>query len=275
MLTNLRLELLKVLRKPRTYIGPVAMGLLIIAMLVGMKHGHQFDYIRRRLEQEFIVSGSFVNAAFLVRYLLEGIVYTFLPLFACIVCGDVVAAEAADGTLRTLLCRPVTRLGVAVSKYVVAVTYALALALGTGLVAYLAGSAYLGRGSLVVLSRGLWIFPEHAAILRLAAAYALVAAGMAAVGSIAFAVSTFLSNSNGAVAGAMGFLYGSAVVGEIEYFAVLKPYLLTTYLEQWRGFFTGTIDAHLLAKCVGVMVIYSAVALAVGLVIFHRRDVLS
>ncbi len=98
---------------------------------------------------------------------------------------------------------------------------------------------------------------------------------MAAVGSIAFAVSTFLSNSNGAVAGAMGFLYGSAVVGEIEYFAVLKPYLLTTYLEQWRGFFTGTIDAHLLAKCVGVMVIYSAVALAVGLVIFHRRDVLS
>ena len=275
MLTNLRLELLKVLRKPRTYIGPVAMGLLIIAMLVGMKHGHQFEYMRRRLEQDFIISGSFVNAAFLVRYLLEGIEYTFLPLFACIVCGDVLAAEAADGTLRTLLCRPVTRLGVAVSKYVVAVTYALALTLGTGLVAYLAGSAYLGRGSLVVLSRGLWIFPEHAAILRLVAAYALVAAGMAAVGSIAFAISTFLSNSNGAIAGAMGFLYGSAVIGEIEYFAVLRPYLLTTYLGEWRHFFTGAIDPHLLAESVGVMVIYSAVALAIGLVIFHRRDVLS
>jgi len=259
----------------RTYIGPAALSLLIIAMLVGMKHGHEFEYMKRRLEQDFIVAGSFVNAAFLTRFLLEGIAYTFLPLFACMVCGDLIASEAADGTLRMLLCRPVTRMRVAISKYAVAIMYVLGLTFGTGLLAYMAGWGYLGRGSLVVLSRGIWIFPEHAAILRLVAAYALVAAGMAAVGSIAFAISTFLSNSNGAIAGAIGFLYGSAVIGEIEYFAVLKPYLLTTYLGEWRQFFTGTIDVHLFAESVGVMLIYSAVALVIGLVIFHRRDVLS
>ena len=275
MLTNLRLEFLKLLRKSRTYIGPVAMCLLITLLLVGMKYGHQFEYMRRRLEQDFIVSGSFVNAAFLARYLLEGIVYTFLPLFACLVCGDLIASEAADGTLRTLLCRPVTRVAVAVSKYVVGIIYVLALTLGTGLAAYLVGSVLLGRGSLLVLSGGIWIFPEQTALVRLAAAYALVAAGMVAVGSIAFAVSTFLSNSNGAIAGAMGLLYGSVVISEIEYFAKLKPYLLTTHLDAWRRFFTNALDVHLFAESVGVMLIYSAVAFLVGLAIFQRRDVLA
>ena len=275
MLINLRLELLKVMRKSRTYIGPAALSLLIIAMLVGMKHGHEFHYMKRRLEQDFIVAGSFVNAAFLVRFLLEGIVYTFLPLFACMVCGDLIASEAADGTLRTLLCRPVTRLKVAVSKYAVAIMYVLGLTFGTGLLAYVSGWAYLGRGSLVVLHQGVWIFPEHDAILKLLSAYALVACGMVAVGSIAFAISTFLSNSNGAIAAAMGLLYGSAVIGEIEYFAKIKPYLLTTQLEMWRDFFTGTPDAHSLAKAVGILAAYSIVSLVIGLVIFNRRDVLS
>lgn len=275
MLIELQLELLKLVRKPRTYIGPAAMGILTGLILVGMKYGHQFDYMRDRLEHDFYIAGSFVNAAFLTRFLLEGIVFTFLPLFACMVCGDIVASEAADGTLRTLLCRPVTRLGILGAKYIVAVIYVLALVFGTGLVAYLLGAAVLGRGSLVILSQGVWVLPEHTAILRLAAAYALVAAGMVAVGSIAFAVSTFLSNSNGAIVSAMGFLYGSAIIGEIEFFARLKPYLLTTHLDIWRRFFTDTLDVSKLAQSVGVMLIYSAAAFLAGAIIFQRRDVLS
>lgn len=275
MLTELQLEVFKLLRKPRTYIGPVAMCLLTVLMLVGMKYGHEFNYMRDRLERDFYVAGSFVNAAFLTRFLLEGIAYTFLPLFACMVCGDLVASEAADGTLRTLLCRPITRLGILVSKYIVGIIYVLALTFGTGLAAYLVGAAVLGRGSLVVLSGGIWILPEHAAVLRLAAAYALVAAGMIAVGSIAFAVSTFLNNSNGAIAGAMGFLYGSAIIGEIEYFTKLKPYLMTTQLDIWRRFFTDRLDASGFVQSVGVMLIYSAAALLIGTVIFQRRDILS
>ena len=275
MLISLRLELLKVMRKSRTYIGPAALSLLIIAMLVGMKHGHEFEYMKRRLEQDFIVAGSFVNAAFLTRFLLDAITFTFLPLFACMVCGDLLASEAADGTLRTLLCRPVTRMRVAISKYAVAIMYVLGLTFGTGLFAYLMGWGYLGRGSLVVLQRGVWIYPEHDAILKLLAAYALVACAMVALGSIAFAISTFLSNSNGAIAAAMGLLYGSAVIGEIQYFAKIKPYLLTTQMEMWRDFFTGVPDAHALTKAVGIMAAYSAISIIIGLVIFSRRDVLS
>lgn len=275
MLTNLRLELRKALRKSRMYIGPAAMSLLILAVAVGLKHSNPFEFLRRRMEQDFIVTGSFINAAFLCRHLLEGITYTFLPLFACMVCGDLIASEAADGTIRTLLCRPITRAQVVISKYMVACMYVLALSIGTGVLAYVMGTAFLGRGSLVLFSGGIWVLPETTAIVRLAAAYALVAAGMLAVGSISFAVSTFLSNSNGAIGAAMGILYGSAVIQEIEYFKVLKPYLLTTHLDKWHRLFTGAFDAHAFLKAILVMLIYSAVSFAIGLIIFRRRDVLS
>lgn len=275
MFTELRVELLKLIRKPRTYIGPVAMGLLIAAVLVGLKHGNEFEHMRDRLLQDFIITGSFVNAAFLTRYLLEGIVFTFLPLFACMVCGDLMASEAADGTLRTLLCRPVTRLSLALSKYLVGIVYTLALTLGTGLVAYLAGLVFLGKGSLIIHGGGIWILPEREAVVRLAAAYALIAAAMVAVGSISFAVSTFLSNSNGAIAVAIAILYGSVVVQEIEYFAPVKPFLLTTHLDYWRKLFLGPVDMGQYGTSLMVMAIYSLASLAIGVIIFQRKDVLS
>ena len=275
MLTELRLELFKLLRKPRTYIGPASMAALTTLVLIGMKYGNEFRYMHHRLERDFYVAGTMVNAAFLARSLMEVIVYTFLPLFACMVCGDLIASEAADGTLRMLLCRPITRFRVFGSKYAVAVAYALALTFGTGIAAYLAGVAFLGRGSLVVFTDGIWILPERLALQRIALAYAVAAVGMVAIGSIAFAISTFLSNSNGAIAGAMGFLFGSAVIGQIGYFAKLKPYLLTTHLEVWRDLFAGNVNVPDLTHSLGVMMIYSAVAFLIGAVIFQRRDVLS
>lgn len=275
MFTKLGIEFGKLLRKPRTYIGPAAMTALIIIVMIAMKYGHEFRHMQDRLAQDFVVSGSFVNAAFLTRYmLLPPVLFMFLPLFSCMVMGDLLASESAEGTLRTLLCRPVTRWSVIVSKYIVGVFYVLALTYGMGLIGYAVGLAFLGHGSLLSFVGGIWIIPEDAAIVRLLEVYGLVAAGMIAVGSLAFAISTFLSNSNGAIAGAVGFLIMSGIVGEIEYFSWLRPYLLTTYL-QVNWFFTDTLDVQLYTKSIGVMLIYSVVAFVIGLVIFHRRDVLS
>jgi ABC-2 type transport system permease protein len=275
MLTNLSLELRKALRKARTYIGPVALTLLITAVAVGMKHSPHLERMRGMMERDFIVTGSIVNAAFLCRFLLEGIPFLLLPLFTCMVFADLLASESADGTLRMLLCRPVTRRQVVVSKYLLGAVYAVGLAIGTGVLAYLIGTVLLGRGSLVLFNDGIWVIPEHTAILRLLASYTLIASGMLAIGSIAFAISTFLSNSNGAIAGAMGVLYGSAVIQEIEFFAPLRPYLLSTHLEKWHGLLQGSFDTHQFLHSIGIMLAYAVVSFVIGLIIFERRDVLA
>lgn len=270
-----RLEISKLLRKPRTYIGPVAISALVVIALVAVKYGNEFRGIESRLAEDFILAGSFRNAAFLTRFmLLEFVVYMLLPVFVCIVFGDLVASEVADGTLRMLLCRPITRFRLLTSKYFVGAIYACVLTYGMGLLAYLLGFVFLGRGSLVNLADGIWVLPERIALLRLAVTYGLTALGMIAIGSIAFAISTFLSNSNGAVAGALGFVIGSGIIGQLDFFKWLKPYLLTSYLEV-GGFIVGKPDIVLFVKSVGVMLVYSIVAFVVGALIFQKRDVLS
>ncbi|MDI6828643.1 MAG: ABC transporter permease, partial [Armatimonadota bacterium] len=225
MLTKTRIELMKLSHKPRTYVGFIGMAAIIILMLIAVKYGDLFLPMRDYMSRDFILFGSFVNAVFLTRYLLEGIIYTFLPLFACLVCGDLIPSEAADGTLRTVLCRPISKLGWAISKYVVGAIYIFALTMFSGIMAYLIGWAFLGRGSLVVFDdRGIWIFSEGSAILRLLATYGLVAVATLAVGSLSFVISTFLSNANAAIISGMTMLYTSAILQEIEYFKFLKPY---------------------------------------------------
>jgi ABC-2 type transport system permease protein len=238
------------------------------------------DYLRETMAQAFIVSGPIVNAAFLTRYLLNVMVPIFLPLFACAMCGDLVASEASEGTLRMILCRPITRFAIIASKYMIGVLYVILLTIATGLVTYAIGTVFLGRGSLVVVQRivtqGIWIVPEKVAVLRLMEAYGFVAVGMVALGSICYAISTFVTNSYAATAGGMGFWIMSVILSNIDFFHALRPYLPATYLlDGWRDIFTGTTDPHTITHALIVMLTYSVVSFMTGAIIFHRRDILS
>lgn len=275
MLVLLRIEFLKLWLKPRTYIGFAGMAAIIGLMFLAMKLGHPFRHVQATLEQHFIVAGSFLNAEFIAHHLIRGVVLVFLPLFSAMVFGDLIASEAADGTMRTMLCRPVSRISVGLAKYVTGAGYVLALTFGTGIAAFLGGWLLFGKGSLVVIENGIWIFTEHDAIPRLIASYGLAAVSMLAVGSIAFALSSFLTNSNGAIIGAMATMYGLMIIGEIDYFDPIKPYLFTTYRDAWNGLFVSPIDLSEIWRSIGVTMAYSAVFCAIGLAIFRRRDVLS
>lgn len=271
----LRIEFTKLWRKPRTYLGFAGMASIIGLMFVGMKFGHPFRHIEEALAQHFYLGESFLNAEFIAAHLMGGVVYTFLPLFTAMVFGDLLASEAADGTMRTMLCRPVSRLQVGMAKYATGVVYLLALTFGTGLAVFLAGWLVFGKGFLVVFHDGLWIFREPDAVPRLIGAYGMASVSMLVVGSIAFALSSLLSNANGSIIGAMVVMYGLAVIGEIDYFDPIKPYLFTSYMESWRHLFVYEIDKASILRTVGVMAAYSAAFTALGLTIFRRKDVLS
>lgn len=278
MIRELKLENAKLLRKPRTYIGPVALLLILVIMLIGLKNSNGFNYLEKSMGNEFIIAGKIINAGFMARYLLDGIFFFILPLSVCTICGDLLASESADGTLRMVLSRPISRLSLITTKYIICVITCIGMTLGIGLIAYLLGAIFLGRGNLFTIpsirTNGIWVLNEQTAIVRLIAAYTLTAMGMLAIGSISFMISTFLSSSNGAIFGAMGFLMISAILGEIEYFSALRPYLLTTYLGNWKDFFGRSLDIELFIKSIGVMLLYSAISFAIGAIIFKRRDVL-
>ena len=71
----------------------------------------------------------------------------FLPITVAVVAGDTIAGEAAAGTLRYLLVRPVGRLRLLVAKLVSVTAFVLLAVLLVAVTGYLVGVALFGFGA--------------------------------------------------------------------------------------------------------------------------------
>jgi ABC-2 type transport system permease protein len=205
-----------------------------------------------------------------------------LPLFSCVVVGDMVSSETADGTLRSILARPVGRTKLLCAKYSVSVLYTLALTLFLGIVAYIIGAIFLGRGALPVILESINFSPpayyqysEMEGIGRLATFYAFTALGMLSVATISFFISSFVGNSLGAIGGAMMTLIIFHIIGAIPYFEYIRPYLFTTHITAGTAFLANPVPWDELQKAILTLSTYIVVFFGLGLLVFKRKDVLS
>lgn len=96
MIRLLRVEILKLARRPRTYLGYLGVLLLLVPMLLGLLYGQPDRHLRHEIGADFHVVGTFVNALFMARRMMEPCLWFFLPLFIALVAGDSVAGEAAE-----------------------------------------------------------------------------------------------------------------------------------------------------------------------------------
>jgi ABC-2 type transport system permease protein len=123
-------------------------------------------------------------------------------------------------------------------------------------------------------AQGVFVYNEIEGLIRLLGAYAFAAFAVLAVGSIAFFISTFVTNSLGAIGGAMIVYIALKLVGAIGYFDPLQPYLFTTHMGAFEGFFIDRIPWLEIGKSALTLLIYSVVFAGAGFLVFRRRDVL-
>jgi ABC-type transport system involved in multi-copper enzyme maturation permease subunit len=107
----------------------------------------------------------------------------------CVVAGDAVAGEAAAGTLRYLLVRPVGRTRLLVAKFVGVLAFTLVSVVAVALVSYVAGSQLLGTvprtlGGTTVSVSGTALSPEEL-LWRTVLVMAYVTVSMVGVASLA------------------------------------------------------------------------------------------
>jgi ABC-2 type transport system permease protein len=280
VLKQIKLEIFKLSRRARSYLGFAAMLGLAGLVVLGLAQGP--PQIGGASSQGFVTAGSFLNGGFAAWFMLRVTLLFFLPLFACVVTGDMISSESADGTLRTLLSKPVSRESVYCAKYIAAVIYTVALTIFMGIAAYIIGAVFLGRGSLttfqtgtIIGAQGIYIFPETEGIVRLAAAYIFAAFAILSVASIAFFISSFVSNSLGAIGSAMLTLIAFQIMGMFDFFKPISEYLFTAHMESWSGLFITNVPWEQIFKSACVLCAYSAGFFTLGLIVFARRDILS
>jgi len=272
-------------QRPRTYLGFAAFALINFFVMIGLKYGHlEWMGTHEAVRTGYTVTGSPANAEFMA-WLVVGsplagmILIMFMPFFICLVFGEIVSGEVAEGTLRTVLCRPIRRSSLFAAKVAASMIYGMCLVLFLGVSAYLLGWAFFGRGGL--LAGGTFEHPMVAwygqgpALARLCLSYVLTAVGATTVGMIALFISNWLHNSLGAIGGAIMLLFTALVIGEIPYFKPIKDYLFSTHLLMGQKAFADPIPWHEVAYGLKCLAIYIAALFAVSLAMFQRKDVLA
>jgi ABC-2 type transport system permease protein len=270
-------ELVKLFRRPRTY---VIAGLLCALPLI----------VAVFLATTRIPPPPGQGGAFLSAVLSNGALYpaaamalvmpVFLPVSVAVLAGDSVAGEAATGTLRYLLIRPVGRTRLLVAKLIALIAFVL-FAIGAVLVTSLIAGLTLFGGEPsagvalpadVTSLSGVTITPAGL-MLRLLATVAYVVVSMLGVAAIALFLSTVTESALGAAMGALAVLVTSQVLVTLDAAAAIRPYLPTRYWLAWVDFFRDPILWRDIERGIGIQLVFLVVLLGAAWANFMTRDV--
>ncbi|MBW8486639.1 ABC transporter permease subunit [Actinomadura parmotrematis] len=207
----------------------------------------------------------------------------FLPVAVAVAGGEAIAGEAAAGTLRYLLVRPVGRTRLLAAKLAALAAYVLLAVVAITATAYLAGvlafgsapaGALSGTGLAAVSLSGTGLSTGDL-LLRVACAMLYIGACMLGVGTVALALSTFTDAPLGAALGALAALVTSQVLVSLDAAAAVHPYLPTRYWLGWIDFFRAPILWHDIQRGLALQAAYTAFFLALAWANFATRDVTS
>lgn len=194
-----------------------------------------------------------------------------LPIAVAVVAGNTIAGEAGGGTLRYLLTAPAGRTRLLAVKYASVVAFCLAASLLVALAGLAAGLLLFPSGPMTLLS-GVTV-PFGEGLLRLLIAAGYVAAGMAALGAVGLAISTFTGAPVGAIAATCALVVAGQIVQAVPQLAAVRPYLVTNY---WAGF-DGALRAPIAAAELGQgLLVFAGYVVVFGSIAWARftgRDV--
>ncbi len=279
MINLIFIELYKIFKKWRTYIGFIAIGVLVPVIHFSFyftKHQNQ-NFSLDRFENNFLIAGNLVNG-FNVSILILFSLFIHIPFLIVLVGGDLLAGEATAGTYRMLVTRPVSRFQIVTSKFLAGIVYIKLLIFWLALVSLGLGTLILGSGVLINSFEGqVLIFASNDVLWRFALAYIYAILSMSVVLSISFFFSSFVENAIGPIITTMAIIIIFFILSAIplEMLEPIKPYLFTNYLSGWMNFFSDPVDLSKLWKDVSVLLAHIVVLFGASLLIFKRKDILS
>ncbi|MFD8500361.1 ABC transporter permease [Amycolatopsis sp. NPDC059657] len=233
-------ELRKLALRPRVWVSVVLLCALPALVAVFLATA---DFAPPPGQGGAFLSAVMSNGALYPAAALALVLPVFLPISVAVLAGDAVAGEAAGGTLRYLLARPVGRTRLLAAKMCAVAVFTLVSVILVVITSYLLGTALFGSGAEAVGQPGAVTSLSGSALstgdlaTRLLGAVGYVVASMLGFGAIALFLSTVTDSGLGAALGALAVLITSSVLETLDAAAVVKPYLPTHYWLAWIDFF--------------------------------------
>jgi ABC-2 type transport system permease protein len=272
-------ELIKITAKRRSYIGLAVITLLVGVILFAMKADGlaYISFITSSFEQTFSFQGNILNGN-LIAYIILQMLIIHVPLLVALVTGDLVSGEAATGTLRILISKPLSRSSLILSKFLAGNIYTLVMLLWLAVMALGIGRLLFGTGDLIMLNNeGLVVLQNQDVLWRFLSGFGIAYLSLVTVATLSVTLSCFTDNSIGPIVTTMAIIILFTVVGtlDVPVFDAVRPCLFTTHMTAWRFFFEDPVPINEIFISVTVLIIHIFSLLGIALYKFNRKDILS
>ncbi len=279
LLKNTYNEFVKILSKPRSYLGIGALTLLIGIIIFAMKvDGNSIvSFVTASFEQTLTFNGKVINGN-LITFIILQMLIVHIPLLVALVTGDLISGEAAMGTIRMLATKPISRTQIVLSKFIAGALYTLFLTLWLGLLALGLSHLIFGSGDLIVLnSDGIVILPENDILWRYGAGFAVAFLSLLTVSSLSICLSTFAENSIGPIVATMAIILLFTIIGtlDVTVFDSIKPYLFTTHMASWRSYFEDPVPFASIKQSIIILLVHNVIFICVSIIGFNKKDITS
>src|SRR5215468_1456486 len=292
MFQLLRIELYKIFKRPRTYIAFAVITVIILLVQIALKFGGEeyVDLMMTGAKETFDIPVHQILNGYLVCFIILNLLLIHVPILVALIAGDVVAGEANMGTLRLLVSKPVSRVQLLTVKFVASSIYTILLLTWVALFALWLSVLLFGTNQLVVARKDEYdIISTSDVLWRYAAAFIFAGLGLITVAALAFMFSVFADNSVGPIVATVCVIIVFTILTQMQipfYDETVKPYLFTTHMLGWKGFFyvkgkdgetiKGSIEnLPAIIKSGIILLLYTVGFLLVSIWYFRKKDILS
>jgi ABC-2 type transport system permease protein len=269
-------ELIKTYAKPRTYIGVIAVIIIIGLIQIGYYSNQDniASSIKRIIGDSISIENLSINGNYICYFVLQ-MLYIHLPIIIALVAGDSVSGEKGSGTIRALMTKPLSRSKIFIAKLIANQIYVLTICF-TILVFGLWFSKFIfGDGDMLIASDGISSFSESELTPRFLQAIALSFLTLSVVSSLAFMLSCFYENSIAPIVITMLTIIVFTIIGALEFgfFDNIQNLLFTKHMALWNYCFDFEPDSSELYGSIKVLTIYILGFLSIAYYKFTNQDI--
>jgi len=278
ILKLISIELGKIFRKLRTYIGFIAIGVLVPVVQISLYFTGEgyVDFATRNLKDSFFFVGNLMNG-YLIAYLILQALFIHIPFLIVLVGSDLLAGEATSGTYRMLVTRPVSRVSISISKFVAGFIYTNILLLWLLLISLFVSIIIFGTGELIVLRDKVYIFASDDIMWRFFLAYGFAVLSMTTVLALSYLFSSMVENAIGPIVASMAVMIVFIIISAlpIDILEPVRPYLFTNHMIKWREFFGDPVNYSEAINSGLILLLHIIGLFLITTYIFNRKDILS
>ena len=293
----LQIELFKISKRPRTYIAFAAIAAIVMIFQFAFKaDGESYmNLMMQNIQDNFEIDKSKAINGYFMCYIILNTLLVQVPILVALIAGDAISGEANMGTLRLLLTKPISRTQLLLVKFFASFIFTVVLLIWMAMIALFLSMAIFGVDDMLIFrAKG-----EESQILQITkddilwryfAAFGYAAIALTVIAALSILLSVFAENSIGPIVATVCIVIFFTIVSNLNVPIIdknVKPYLFTSYLVGWKGFFyiginddgqpiKGSIENWgAIRKSLSILLAHIAIFLGIAIAAFRKKDILS